>query len=129
MSKTTLRTLIIILTLATAAIHFYLNLVMGRFDVVFTLNGLGYLGLLGAFLLPIPGLKGREKLVWTAFMAYTAVTILAWVAMGEKNIATTQGILGYIDKAVELLLLGALWMHGKTTKFSFPNFKFINHKS
>ena len=112
LSKSTLRTAILILTLATSLIHFALNVTMGRFDPVFTANALGYLALGAAFIFPFSFLKGREKLVHIVFMVYTTITILAWVALGEKNIATTQGMLGYADKLVEVLLLLALYRHG-----------------
>lgn len=111
-SRNLLRSIILILALATSLIHFALNVTMGRFDPVFTANALGYLALGAAFVFPFSFLKGREKLVHIAFMVYTTVTILAWVAMGEKNIATTQGMLGYTDKLIEVLLLLALFRHG-----------------
>ncbi len=111
-SKSTLRTIILILALATSLIHFALNFTMGRFDPVFTANGLGYLALAAAFLYPFGFLKGRQKLIQVVFIVYTAVTILAWLAMGEKNIATLQGMLGYSDKLIEILLIAALVRHG-----------------
>ena len=33
-------------------------------DIMFTLNGLGYIGLLGAYFLPIPFFQQRHKMVW-----------------------------------------------------------------
>ena len=103
MSGTTTRLAIILLTLFTAIVHgVVLNMQMGHIDLLFTLNGLGYLGLLGAYLLKFP--PGREALVHYAFMAYTLVTIVAWVAIGERN------LLGYSTKAVEVLLIIFLWI-------------------
>jgi hypothetical protein len=58
---------IIVLTLATAIIH--LQLVFP--SVLFILNGLGYLGLLGALYLPIPQLAGYRPLVCWALVGYT----------------------------------------------------------
>ncbi len=115
MNKNTLRTAILVLGLATALIHFSLNFLMGGFDPVFTANGLGYLALLAAFFLPIAFLKGREKIVQYAFMGYTAVTILAWVAIGEKNIATIQGVVGYTAKVIELLLIASLYSYSRSS--------------
>jgi len=112
LSKSTLRTVILILAAATSLIHLALNFTLGHFDVAFTANGLGYLALAAAFVYPFRFLKGREKLVQVVFMGFTAVTILAWLVMGEKNIATLQGMLGYSDKLIEILLIAALFRHG-----------------
>ncbi|HEX2992544.1 MAG TPA: hypothetical protein VHO49_17800 [Anaerolineales bacterium] len=95
---------IIIFTLATAILHITLFP-----DIMFTLNGLGYLGLLVAYLLPIPMFQQRRSLVWWVFVGYTALTIILWVIMGEKNFsASTSSMIGYYAKAAELLLLGFL---------------------
>jgi hypothetical protein len=45
-----------------------------------------------------------------AFIAYTLVTIAAWLAIGDKSIP--QGLLGYFTKMVELALVVALWREG-----------------
>jgi membrane protease YdiL (CAAX protease family) len=103
MSRSNLRIAIIVLTLITAAVHLTLNFP----DPVFILNCLGYIALMIVFFkfVRVPFLAGREKLVWYAYMGFVAVTILAWVAIGTRN------IVGYADKAVEVLLLIALWLH------------------
>lgn len=116
MTKKTLRTMIAILSIATALIHFYLNVMIGYLDIVFTANGLGYLALMAAVLYPIPFLAGRERLVHMIFIGYTAVTILAWVAIGDKDITTPLGMIGYADKLIELALIGALWAHMRQLK-------------
>ncbi|HKZ55807.1 MAG TPA: hypothetical protein VJ123_10025 [Anaerolineales bacterium] len=108
MSRSMLRNAILVLGLATALIHLYLNVFYDDFSVLFTLNGLGYLGLLAGIFLPIPFLAGRERLVKLALIAYAAVTILAWVAMGDRI------PLGYIDKAIEVLLILALFASLRT---------------
>lgn len=95
---------IIIFTLATAILHITLFP-----DIMFTLNGLGYLGLLGAYLLPIPFFQQRHNLVWWVFVGYTVLTIVLWIIMGEKNFsASTSSMIGYYAKAAELLLVGFL---------------------
>lgn len=38
-------------------------------------------------------------------MGYAVVTILAWVAIGQRD------IVGYVDKAIEIGLVIALWRH------------------
>jgi hypothetical protein len=50
-------------------------------DMLFILNGLGYLGLLGAYFLPIPFFQARHKLVWWALVAFIILTIVAWLAI------------------------------------------------
>ncbi|HEX9596117.1 MAG TPA: hypothetical protein VF982_04500 [Anaerolineales bacterium] len=103
MSGNTTRIVIILLTLFTAIVHgVVLNMQMGHIDPLFTLNGLGYLALLGAFVFKFP--PSREALVHYAFMVYALVTIIAWVAIGERN------MLGYSTKIVEVLLIVFLWM-------------------
>lgn len=108
MNLATLRVGIALLTLATAGIHLYLSQTAG---IMFVLNGLGYIGLLIALLVKFPLLAGRERIIHYAFMGYTAVTILAWVAIGQKSLSDPLGPIGYTTKAIELLLIGALWQH------------------
>jgi len=60
---------IILLVLVTAVLHLAaafdrILFPAGVPDPLFLLNGLGYLGLLGAFFLPIPFFQQRHKLVW-----------------------------------------------------------------
>jgi hypothetical protein len=79
-------------------------------DIGFTLNGLGYLGLLGAYFLPIPFFQQRHKLVWWALAGYTLLTIVLWIIMGNKEFAAgTTSAIGYYAKASEILLLACLW--------------------
>ena len=96
---------IILAALATAYLHltFYP-------DIMFTLIGLGYIGLLGAYLLPIGFFQQRHNLVWWALIGYTALTIILWVVMGDKTfVAGTDSAIGYYAKAAEVLLLVFLW--------------------
>ena len=79
-------------------------------DIGFTLNGLGYLGLLGAYFLPIPFFQQRHKMVWWGLVGYTLLTIVLWVIMGNKQfVAGTTSAIGYYAKAAEVLLLAGLW--------------------
>lgn len=92
---------IILFALATAVLHIILFP-----DIMFTLNGLGYLALLAAYFLPIPFLQERRNLIWWVFVGYTALTIILWVIMGDKNfVAGTSSATGYYAKAAEVLLL------------------------
>ena len=96
---------IILLTLATAVLHIILFP-----DIMFMLNGLGYLALLAAYFLPIPFLQERHNLVWWALVGYTALTIILWVIMGDKNfVAGTSSATGYYAKTAEVLLLAFLF--------------------
>jgi hypothetical protein len=100
--------------LATAALHLYAAFALYpppqmRPDPMFTLNGLGYVGLLGAYLLPIPFLEGRRGLIRWILGGYTLLTIVLWVVMGERTLATLGGQIGISAKAAEALLLVFLW--------------------
>lgn len=98
---------IIALTIATALIH--IVLAIGTSDLVttvmFSLNGLGYLALVT--LLYLPPLAGYRRRVRWALMAYTAVTILGWVVVGERS------LIGYLDKVIELGLLALLFLESR----------------
>lgn len=96
---------IILSNLATAILHVSLWP-----DIMFTLNGLGYLGLLGAYFLPIPFFQQRHRLVWWVLVGYTLLTIILWVVMGNKEfVAGTSSATGYYAKAAEVLLLAFLF--------------------
>jgi hypothetical protein len=110
MSKSTLKVFILIFALITALVHLVvLNIPFiqdkGSPDLLFTLNGLGYLGLLAAFFFNIPFLAGRRRLVQYAFIAFTAVTIIAWIPIGARD------LVGYGTKLDEVLLIIALILH------------------
>jgi len=99
---------ILLAGLATAILHLILFSKMG-FDPV-VLNGVGYLGLLGAYFLPIPFFQQRHKLVWWVLVGYTILTIILWVLIGNKEfVAGTSSAIGYYAKVAELFLLGFLW--------------------
>jgi hypothetical protein len=89
---------IIVLTFGTALTHLSLNFP----DPIFILNGLGYLGLLGALYLPIPQLVPYRRAIRWLFIAYTALTILLWVAFGDDS------TIAYINKINEILLITLL---------------------
>ena len=109
MSKSTLQLAITVLTLITAAIHLGLVFVLsGTMQIMFILNGLGYLVLLYALLRPPVFLQGRSSLVHYAFIAFASVTILGYFAV---NGFKPDDTLGLIDKAVEILLVAALFLH------------------
>lgn len=99
---------IIISALATAYLH--LSLLPSYGPDPIALNGLGYLALLGAYFLPIPFFQQKHGLVWWGLVGYTALTLVLWVVMGEKDFfASASSATGYYAKAAELFLLGFLW--------------------
>ena len=82
MSERNTRLIIAILTLVTAAIHLIVLNLQG-IHPEFVLNGLGYLGLLGALWFRIPA--GQQRLLHYAYMAFALVTIIAYFVVNMSN--------------------------------------------
>jgi hypothetical protein len=112
---------IILLILATAILHLAAAFDRILFpdavpDTLFLLNGLGYLGLLGAYFLPIPFFQQRHKLVWRVLFAYVIVTIVAWLVIWVGFNVIRDGvpffsrdsIYGVPAKIIEVILLSLL---------------------
>ena len=91
---------IIILTIATALVHLSLGLTTTPVLILFILNGIGYLTLVGALYLPIPQLSQYHALIRWALMAFAAVTIIGWIFTGDKTL-----IIGYPTKVAEVVLI------------------------
>jgi hypothetical protein len=89
---------IALLTLATAIIHITLLFP----DVLFILNGLGYLVLLALYFLPIQFARANHNLIRWVFIGYTAVTIVLWAVM---NFPDHYNVLGFVTKAIEAVLI------------------------
>lgn len=104
---------IILLALATALIHIYLALfaIKPSPDIVFLLNGLGYMGLTAALYLPLGFLARWRSLIRWVLIGYTALTLLLWVFMALLP-GTTTGI-GWITKAIEVALIVLLFLDGQ----------------
>lgn len=112
---------IIITVLITSALHFASAFDKILFpdgpDPLFILNGLGYLGLLGAYFLPVPFFRQRHNLVRLALGAFTIVTIIAWLVIWVGFYVIRDGvpffgydsIYGVPAKIDELILLALLW--------------------
>jgi len=122
MRKLTGKTYAIILTvLLTAGLHLVAAFDKILFpygpDPLFILNGLGYLGLLGAYFLPLPLFQRRRKLVWGTLGAFTIMTIVAWLVIWVGFYVIRDGysffdydsIYGIPAKIAELILLVLLW--------------------
>lgn len=105
MGRSGLRAAIVVLGTATALIHVSLNVPFAPALAIFTLNGLGYLALVAAFAFDPPLVRRQRALLHYAFIGYAVVTILAWVAIGQRD------IVGFVDKAIEIGLVIALWRH------------------
>jgi hypothetical protein len=102
-TDTAIRGGVVLLTLFAAAVH--LSLLFP--DVAFILNGLGYLTLLAALYLPIPRLVPHRRLVRRVLMGYATLTILLWLAIGERS------LLGYFTTAEEVALVVLLLLEDR----------------
>lgn len=98
---------IIVLTICTALVHLYLGL---QGFPLFFLNGLGYLGLLGALTLPVPRISEYRNLTRWVLAGYTALTIFLWILVGARN------SLGYADKIIELALVTLLVLDARRSQ-------------
>lgn len=85
------------LTAATAYIH------LGLGGLLFTLNGLGYIGLAGLYIIgaaaPMPIVERFSWFPRVALMGYAAMTIAGYLAMGPYF------TLGWIAKGIEVALI------------------------
>ena len=108
---------IIVLALITAFLHLAAAMDKQLFpdgpDPLFLLNGLGYLGLLAAYFLPIPFLQERHELIRKIFMGYAVLTIIAWLVIWVGFSVIRDGVpffshdsvYGVPAKIAEVLLL------------------------
>jgi hypothetical protein len=97
--------LLIITIMITAVIHLGLGLdFLTNFgDIMFILNGIGYIGLCALFLLPIPMLKPYHETLRWVLMGYTALTIILWVVINGK-----LDPVGIVTKLDELAIIAIL---------------------
>ena len=116
-----LRSTIFVLSLVTALLHAWLfyTSISPQFAgfYPFLANALGYLILMGLFFLKqIPFKDPARRLVHYAFMLFTVGSIGAWVVMNWypnflRGRAPSQLEISIFDKAVEVALLVALFLH------------------
>ena len=111
---------IVALTVITAIIHIWLGLgFLNQGGLIFVLNGVGYLGLLALLYLNIPVLARSRNVIRWLLIAYTAVTVVAWLFIGTGSPFAgpvhmgTPTIVAYIDKLVEIVLIVLLWLDGQ----------------
>jgi hypothetical protein len=108
---------ILVLGLFTAVMHLLAAVDKILFpdgpDPLFLLNGLGYIGLLGAYFLPIPFFQQRHKLVRSVLIGYVILTIVAWIFIWVIQYVIIQGtpffshdsLYGVPSKIAEVILL------------------------
>ena len=102
-TDTAIRLGVVVLTLITAVVH--LSLLFP--DPAFILNGLGYLALLAVLYLPVSRLAPYRHVVRWTLIGYATLTILLWVAIGERT------LLGFSTTAVEVALVVLLILEGR----------------
>lgn len=108
---------ILITALITAVLHIAAAIDKQLFpegpDPLFILNGLGYLGLLGAYFLPIPFFQQKHNLVRQGMIVFAIITILAWVwiwviqyvIIGGENFFGHDSVYGIPAKLAEIALI------------------------
>jgi hypothetical protein len=108
------------LTLITAFLHIAAALDKELFaegpDPLFILNGLGYLGLLGAYFLPISFFQQKHEWVRRAYMLFAIITIAAWIFIWVIQYVIIQGtpffshdsLYGVPSKISEVILIWLL---------------------
>jgi len=113
---------IIIFTLITAVMHllaaFDKQLFPDGPDPLFILNCLGYLGLLGAYFLPIPFFQQKHEWVRRGYMLFAIITIAAWIFIWVIQYVIIQGtpffshdsLYGVPSKISEVILIWLLSM-------------------
>lgn len=82
-------------------------------DPLFILNGIGYLGLLGAYFLPISFFQNKHGMVRWAFIGFAILTIAAWifiwviqyVIIGGENFFAHDSLYGIPAKLAEVALI------------------------
>lgn len=99
---------IIALTALTALIHLFLSFQFKDGpDLIFLLNGLGYLALLFALYLPISSLARYRTYTRWFLLGYTALTVILWFRFGAST------TIAYVDKVIEIALIVLLWLESQ----------------
>lgn len=114
MSKTNLRLIVVVSAVITAFIHLALAFLLDEqmMQILFALNGIGFLTLTYIWLKPPAVLRRWAVWLHYAFIAFSAVTILGYFAVnGMAKLFADP--LGLFTKLAEVVLMIALWRHGK----------------
>src|SRR5947209_7747957 len=97
MNRSTLRIVVIVLTLITTGIHLYLAVSYLRHNqyqslaYTFILNGIGYLALLAALFLDVPYFKDHRDVAHYLLMGFAAVTFIAFFVVNRNDLANQLG--------------------------------------
>ena len=94
---------IIALTVVTALIHF----IVLPGDILFTLNGLGYLILVAALYLPLAVLRPYRSAVRWVLIGYTVLTVVLWIFIGART------PIAFLDKSIEVVLIILLYLNSQ----------------
>ena len=111
MNLSPMRISIILLTVATAVIHFVL-----AYDWTFYANSLGYLVLLAALYAPIAALRPYRGVIRWLLILFAAVTVVAFFVLGLPILTGPILIVGWITKAIEVTLIVLLVIEGRTPR-------------
>ena len=98
--------LMILCAAITAAVHLFLGVrdLSTPFGIAFVLNGLGFIGLTGLYLLPLDALRPFRALLRWGLIGFSAVTFVLYFVFNGLKIDAISGI----TKAAELALIGLL---------------------
>ncbi len=111
---------IIVLALLDGLIHLGLDLFImpnlrNSLAILFLLSFLGYLVLVGAFLYTQRASLTQRRWVDGALIVYALILLGAWLSRGGPNPRGFGFVpLGYLSKAIEVLLILALIVHAAT---------------
>ena len=94
------------LAVATGVIHLILGLTAAGTDIIFILNGLGFLGLIAALYI-LPQTKSLRPQIRWALLGYTALTFILYFVINPDAFTSPLGLL---TKAIELGLMVMLWL-------------------
>lgn len=96
---------IFLLTVVTAAIHLTLAIKYfgDVYSYLFILNSLGYITLLVAYFLP-QFARYHQQVRWL-FIAFAAVTILAYIVVNIGHLFSPVGLITKIDEALLIVFL------------------------
>lgn len=91
--------------LVTGIIHLALgaDFLANAGDIMFLLNGIGFIGLTALYLLPIAIVRPYHETVRWVLLGYSLLTIVLWVVMNGKLEAG-----GIAAKLAELLIIAVL---------------------
>ena len=95
----TTQIVILILTMITAVVHLFLP------GTLFTLNGLGYLGLIALYFVDFSFIPVPRSWVRWVLVGYTALTVVLYVIMQIQSNGEFVSPLGIFTKLVELVLI------------------------